>query len=90
MHKWIAIFVVAISTLCPSAPASADAPRGGRIIKMAESVRQLQAEREAIKQMPLANRPNRPGHIYGNNVRRVRHGRVFVNRTRRAPSPLGF
>ena len=29
------------------------------------------AQRQAIRSMPLVNRPNRPGHIYGNNVRRL-------------------
>jgi len=30
--------------------------------------------REQIRQMPLLERPNRPGHFYGNTVRRI-HGR---------------
>ena len=28
------------------------------------------AHREAIRQMPILNRPSRPGHFYGNTVRR--------------------
>jgi hypothetical protein len=31
------------------------------------------AQREAIRQLPLLQRPNRPGHFYGNTVRRL-HG----------------
>jgi hypothetical protein len=27
------------------------------------------AERQAIRQMPILERPNRPGHFYGNTVR---------------------
>lgn len=33
------------------------------------------AERQAIRQTPLLMRPNRPGHIYGNTVRRLYYGR---------------
>jgi len=29
------------------------------------------ARREAIRNMPLLERPNRPGHFYGNTVRRL-------------------
>ena len=32
-------------------------------------------ERAAIRQMPITARPNRPGHFYGNTVRR-RHSRT--------------
>lgn len=35
------------------------------------------AERAAIRSMPITVRPSRPGHFYGNTVRRVhrvRHG----------------
>lgn len=31
--------------------------------------------REAIRSLPLLERPNRPGHIYGNTVRRIYHRR---------------
>ena|GEM_PF-6278813 len=30
---------------------------------------------EQIRQMPLLARPNRPGHIYGNTIRRLYYGR---------------
>ncbi|GAB6166818.1 hypothetical protein JCM19992_28180 [Thermostilla marina] len=32
--------------------------------------------REMIRSMPLLERPNRPGHIYGNTVRRLHAIRV--------------
>jgi hypothetical protein len=31
--------------------------------------------REEIRSMPIVERPNRPGHFYGNTVRRVHHFR---------------
>lgn len=31
--------------------------------------------RSHVRSMPLLERPNRPGHIYGNNVRRLHHFR---------------
>jgi len=34
-----------------------------------------QQYREAIRSMPLLERPNRFGHIYGNTVRRIYHRR---------------
>ena len=30
---------------------------------------------QAIRQMPLLERPNRPGHFYGNTVRALNYGR---------------
>jgi hypothetical protein len=34
------------------------------------------ARREAIREMPLLERPNRPGHFYGNTVRRIAERRA--------------
>lgn len=34
-----------------------------------------EAQREQIRSQPLLHRPNRPGHFYGNTVRRVHHWR---------------
>ncbi len=31
--------------------------------------------RQQIRSMPITERPNRPGHFYGNNVRRVHNMR---------------
>jgi hypothetical protein len=36
------------------------------------------AFREAIRRMPLIERPDRPGHFYGNTVRRI-HTRRMSN-----------
>ncbi len=35
------------------------------------NMRTQAAHREAIRQMPILMRPNRPGHFYGNTVRRL-------------------
>jgi hypothetical protein len=32
--------------------------------------------RQQIRQMPLLERPNRPGHFYGNTVRRLHNRRM--------------
>lgn len=40
--------------------------------------RAVRAERR-VWSMPLERRPNRLGHFYGNNVRRLRSGRWLVN-----------
>jgi hypothetical protein len=31
--------------------------------------------RQEIRQMPITERPSRPGHFYGNTVRRLHHRR---------------
>lgn len=58
---------VAAACLLSAAPASA--------IDFAQIV----ACERAVKQMPMNERPNRLGHVYGNNVRRIEHQRVFIN-----------
>lgn len=55
----------------------------------AARLRETQAQRESIQQTPLVERPNRPGHFYGNNVRRAYYGKVRVNRHRGVRGPLG-
>jgi len=32
--------------------------------------------RQQIRQLPILARPNRPGHFYGNTVRRIYHRRM--------------
>jgi len=44
--------------------------------------RTVAAREQAVAQMPLLERPNRLGHIYGNNVRRLYYGRLVVNSPR--------
>ncbi len=41
-----------------------------------------QVEEIQIKSMPLLDRPNRFGHVYGNNVRRLYYGAILTNRHR--------
>lgn len=31
--------------------------------------------REQIRSLPITERPSRPGHVYGNTVRRLKNGR---------------
>ncbi|MGO8751302.1 MAG: hypothetical protein ACLQNE_35590 [Thermoguttaceae bacterium] len=37
------------------------------------TVTERAAQRQEIRQTPLLERPNRPGHFYGNTVRRLRN-----------------
>ena len=49
----------------------------------AQAQTRLNAIREseaAIRQMPLHQRPNRIGDIFGNTIRRRHYGTLFVNR----------
>lgn len=56
----------AVTTSAPHAPtAKADA-----------SVAKTDQSRQAIRETPLLDRPNRPGHFYGNTVRRVHNFRT--------------
>lgn len=48
---------------------------------------QIAASERAVKQMPLEARPNRLGHVYGNNVRRVYYGKWCAN-CGRYPEPV--
>lgn len=41
-----------------------------------ERVRESESE---VRSMPIEQRPNRLGHFYGNNVRRLHHRTLFVN-----------
>lgn len=48
-----------------------------------------QAYREAIRSMPLLERPNRFGHFYGNTVRRIYHRRHGALPGQQTESPEG-
>jgi len=85
MFRRSTLVVVGIASILSAAPSVVAAPRDIPV-----RIRELQAEREAIEQMPLAERPNRPGHFYGNNVRRVYYRKVRVNKHRGVQGPLGF
>ena len=39
--------------------------------QVAAAVQYRSAQRAAIRQLPLLMRPGRPGHFYGNTVRRI-------------------
>jgi len=65
--------VVAAMLVLPQAASAA----GGRTAALA-TARSQAAYREAIRQTPLLMRPNRPGHFYGNTVRRM-HARRMGN-----------
>ncbi|HEX4149467.1 MAG TPA: hypothetical protein VHY20_10780 [Pirellulales bacterium] len=44
----------------------------GGLLGAVESAQAATAsERAAIRSMPITARPNRPGHVYGNSVRRI-------------------
>ena len=45
-----------------------------------------QEYREAIRSMPLLERPNRFGHFYGNTVRRIYHRRYGYLPGQQAPT----
>jgi hypothetical protein len=40
-------------------------------VAVAEARSYTAAERQVIRSMPITSRPNRPGHFYGNTVRRL-------------------
>ena len=42
----------------------------------AATVRMTPTSPETIRQMPLLERPDRPGHFYGNTVRRINRRRA--------------
>lgn len=53
----------------------------------AERLGAVRQQEESVRQAPLMSRPNRAGHFYGNNVRRLRHGTICVN-CQRSDRPL--
>lgn len=60
------------TTTTPNQAVVAPAPASAVVV---DSAAARAAERQAIRQMPLLMRPNRPGHFYGNTVRRLYYGR---------------
>jgi len=66
---WLFVILVVTVALCLTAGPRA-ALRGGA----EATARARTSTRQAIKQMPILMRPHRPGHVYGNMVRR-RHSR---------------
>ena len=41
------------------------------VVPETQAVAYTAAQRAAIRSMPIEKRPNRPGHFYGNTVRRL-------------------
>ena len=77
--KHALLFVAGLTAMAavPASMASADEPPAGRpgshepnwtygIVRVGES-------RDAIKSMPITDRPYRPLHVYGNTVRRMHY-----------------
>ena len=59
------VFLAVVTSLAGSAMAAANSAAASATTRV--------AQRQAIRSMPLLSRPNRPGHVYGNNVRRIYH-----------------
>jgi len=57
------LLVVTIASVLTLAPTASDG-------RSEVATRSRSAQRQAIKQMPILERPSRPGHFYGNTVRR--------------------
>lgn len=68
----VCLFVVLIFAVPP--PAAATEASAGRATETTAATRA--AEREAIRQTPILQRPSRPGHFYGNTVRRIHRRRI--------------
>jgi hypothetical protein len=47
----------------------------GAVMPSLAEAAQTSDSRSSIKSMPIVNRPSRPGHFYGNTVRRVHQRR---------------
>jgi hypothetical protein len=76
MKKWIiALALAGVSCLTSSAAAQ---PIGSSYTIIAPS-----AQREVIKSTHILDRPNRPGHFYGNTVRRRHYGGTMALMRRR-------
>ncbi|HBO44688.1 MAG TPA: hypothetical protein DD670_12300 [Planctomycetaceae bacterium] len=69
---WTAVLIVLSGIQFSSA---AEPARNPRAATSRTPVANASLTREQIRQMPLLERPNRPGHFYGNTVRRLNKGR---------------
>lgn len=75
-YRFVIACLFAVSTLVISQPAHAVSVRTvGRTIS--STVRSRAADRQAIRRLPIQMRPDRPGHFYGNTVRRIHRQRVY-------------
>lgn len=75
IYRFVIACLFAVSTLAISQPAHAVSVKtAGRTIS--PTVRSRAAHRQAIRRLPIQMRPDRPGHFYGNTVRRIQRQRV--------------
>jgi len=78
-HRLLAVSLLVFCMLVVAgAPRPAEADPTDRVRSTARLSRG--AYRQAIRRMPLLERPNRPGHFYGNAVRRSRARRLSNGR----------
>jgi len=68
--RFLTACFLASSLLTVAQPASA-ASTGSNGRTMSSVMRSRAAYRQAIRRFPLLARPDRPGHFYGNTVRRI-------------------
>ncbi|HUT09093.1 MAG TPA: hypothetical protein VMY42_01230 [Thermoguttaceae bacterium] len=77
-RRLVAGLFVVCTLVVSGAPRSAE---GDTTDRVPSTARLPQAgHREAIRRMPLRERPDRPGHFYGNTVRRIHARRVSNGR----------
>ncbi len=70
-NLWACSFILILLTFGQSASAAQEKPAPQPADNGARTV----SYRESIRRMPLLARPHRPGHFYGNAVRRLHHRR---------------
>ncbi len=71
LRRYLMLCCVAAATFTLPSCASAVGPQTVGPVNAPLSTLPAAARREAIRRMPLLMRPNRPGHFYGNTVRRM-------------------
>ncbi len=75
LRSLIASAVLALLVLAASQVSASPTATSQEVVTAPMTPMTRAAERQAIRQMPLLMRPNRPGHFYGNTVRRLYYGR---------------
>lgn len=72
----VLLLALGMATCLASADTASAMPRQTSVALRRMPVEVRQDYRSAIRAMPLLERPNRPGHFYGNTVRRIHHRRM--------------
>lgn len=72
----VLLLALGMATCLASADTASAMTRQTSVILRRMPVEVRQDYRNAIRAMPLLERPNRPGHFYGNTVRRIHHRRM--------------